>query len=98
MTIVFCEHCQTKACLCILRIPDSKTIMVNTGGRGVVNPTSMLLSTSMMLSYLGEVVAAKRLQNALQETIKEGIAITPDMGGNAGTMEMAETIAKKVAV
>lgn len=72
--------------------------MVNTGGRGVVNPTSMLLSTSMMLSYLGEVVAAKRLENALQETIKEGIAITPDMGGNSGTMEMAETIAKKLAV
>ena len=70
--------------------------MVNSGGRGVVNPTSMLLSTSMMLSYLGEVVAAKRLENALQETIKEGIAVTPDMGGNAGTMQMAEMIARKL--
>lgn len=67
---------------------------VNTG-RGVVNPTSILLSASMMLKHLGEVNAAQRLQAGLEETIKNG-ETTPDLGGSAGTMQMAEAVAKKL--
>eukprot|EP00438_Fugacium_kawagutii_P024131 Skav222767 [mRNA] locus=scaffold600:293858:294076:+ [translate_table: standard] len=63
-------------------------------GRGVVNPTSILLSASMMLRHLGELAAAKRLQAALEETIKNG-ETTPDLGGSTGTMQMAEAVAKK---
>lgn len=63
-------------------------------GKGIVNPTSMLLSASMMLDHLGEVEAARRLEAALA-TIREG-ETTPDLGGKAGTMQMAEAVAKKL--
>ena len=63
-------------------------------GKWIVNPTSMLLSASMMLDHLGEVEAARRLEAALA-TIREG-ETTPDLGGKAGTMQMAEAVAKKL--
>ena len=62
-----------------------------------MNPTSMLLSASMMLGHLGEVEAARRLEAALAATIREG-ETTPDLGGKAGTMQMAEAVAKKLRV
>ena len=61
----------------------------------MVNPTSMLLSGSMMLKHLGEVDAAERMEAALQETIRDG-ETTPDLGGQVGTMQMAEAVAKKL--
>lgn len=66
-------------------------------GKGMVNPTSMLLSASMMLGHLGEVEAARRLAAALAATIRE-VETTPDLGGKAGTMQMAEAVAKKLRV
>ena len=48
----------------------------------------------MMLDHLGEVEAARRLEAALA-TIREG-ETTPDLGGKAGTMQMAEAVAKKL--
>jgi hypothetical protein len=44
--------------------------------------------------HLGEVEAARRLEAALA-TIREG-ETTPDLGGKAGTMQMAEAVAKKL--
>eukprot|EP00930_Biecheleria_cincta_P057147 TRINITY_DN43120_c0_g1_i1.p1 TRINITY_DN43120_c0_g1~~TRINITY_DN43120_c0_g1_i1.p1 ORF type:complete len:368 (+),score=52.34 TRINITY_DN43120_c0_g1_i1:110-1213(+) len=65
-------------------------------GRDIVNPTSMLLSAALMLRHLGEVAAEKALGQALEAVIQEGVATTADLGGSAGTMQMAEAVAAKL--
>lgn len=65
-------------------------------GQYKVNPTAIILSAWMMLDYLGEGEAAQKLLNAVKKTIKEGKAVTYDLGGTASTLEMAEEIARNV--
>ena len=60
------------------------------------NPTALILSAVMMLRYLGEFSEADRVENALAAVIKEGTVVTPDLGGNARGMEMAEEIIRKM--
>jgi len=66
-------------------------------GQNKVNPTALLLSAKLMLEHLGEIEAAKKLENAIAEVIKEGKVVTYDLGGNAKNYEMAEEIIRKLA-
>lgn len=61
-------------------------------GQYKVNPTAMLMSTKMMLDWLGEKEMAARLVNAIAATIKEGKVRTYDMGGTASTLDMTRAI------
>ena len=69
-------------------------------GLNKVNPTALILSGVMMLQYLGETEAARRLQAAVEQVIAEKVKVTYDLvpaGASAvGTQEMAEAIAAKV--
>jgi isocitrate dehydrogenase (NAD+) len=65
-------------------------------GANKVNPAAMILSAALMLEYLGEIEAAKRVQTALVSVLKEGRQVTYDLGGSAGTREMARAIADRV--
>jgi isocitrate dehydrogenase (NAD+) len=49
-----------------------------------------------MLRHIGEIEAAGRIETALAAQIKEGVAVTPDLGGSFGTMEMAEALAELI--
>ena len=61
-----------------------------------VNPCAEILSGALMLSYLGEKAQSKRVEKAVSEVIAEGKAVTYDLGGDAGTKEMAEAIIQKI--
>ncbi len=61
-------------------------------GQNRANPTAMIMAAVMMLGYIGENEAAGRIQNALAELIKEGKQVTADLGGSAGTKEMAAAL------
>ncbi len=65
-------------------------------GQNKVNPTAIILSAVLMLRHVGEREAAERLQSAVASVIGEGKAVTYDLGGSAGTREMAEGIAELV--
>jgi methanogen homoisocitrate dehydrogenase len=65
-------------------------------GKGIANPSAMILSSIMMLNYLKEYDAANKVDNALKEVLIEGKALTPDLGGNASTMKMARAISEKI--
>lgn len=65
-------------------------------GKNKVNPSAMILSSVLMLRHLGEREAADKVENALREVIKEGEKVTYDLGGEAGTSEMAEAIARVI--
>jgi len=63
-------------------------------GQYRVNPTAMLLSTKLMLDWLGETKSAQRLLEAISENILEGKIKTYDLGGNNTTLEVANDIAR----
>ncbi len=65
-------------------------------GKNLANPMALILSGAMMLDHLGEQQAADRVRNAVHAVLKEGQKLTRDLGGTAGTTEIAEAIATKV--
>jgi isocitrate dehydrogenase (NAD+) len=56
-------------------------------GKGIANPTAILMSGIMMLDHLGEAEAARRIEQALRRVYREGRHLTPDVGGKATTEE-----------
>ena len=65
-------------------------------GQYKVNPMAMLLTTKMMLDYLGEFDTAESLEAAIAAVIEEGKVRTYDMGGSNTTLEIAEAVAKRL--
>ncbi len=65
-------------------------------GKGIANPIAMVLTAAMMLKYLGEKKAARAIEAAVNELTDEGANLTPDLGGNASTQQVAKSIAQKV--
>ena len=61
-------------------------------GLNKANPTALLLSGVLMLRHLGELEAAERVEAAVVGVIAEGKAVTYDLGGSAGTSEMADAV------
>jgi 3-isopropylmalate dehydrogenase len=66
-------------------------------GRGVANPSAMILSAVMMLDYIEENNEARKLEKALIDVLSEGKVVTSDLGGTASTMEMAAEVRLKFA-
>ena len=65
-------------------------------GKNLANPMALILSSAMMLDHLGEHAAADRVRAAVHAVLKEGKKLTHDLGGTAGTTEIAEAIATRV--
>lgn len=61
-------------------------------GKGIANPTALMQSAVMMLEHLGEVDAARRLQNAIVRVYQEGKHLTPDVGGAASTAQFTDAV------
>lgn len=74
-------------------------------GHGIANPIAMILSGAMMLDWLGhrhdlpEMAAdGARLRAAVDAVIADGRVRTRDMGGMAGTTEVAAAIGEALGV
>ncbi len=65
-------------------------------GKNKVNPTATILSGAWMLDYLGEKKAAKAIFDATFKVMKEGKSLTYDLGGRAGTNQMAQAIIRRL--
>ncbi|KAG5979235.1 NAD-dependent isocitrate dehydrogenase [Claviceps digitariae] len=65
-------------------------------GKGLANPTALLLSSIMMLRHMGLNEHAARIEKAIFDTMAEGKALTGDLGGKARTHEYAAAIIKKL--
>ena len=61
-------------------------------GQNRVNPAAMILCGAMLMEHLEEFEAAQRIRDAVKAVIKEGRAVTPDLGGNAKTTVMTNVI------
>jgi isocitrate dehydrogenase (NAD+) len=65
-------------------------------GKNMANPIALILSGAMMLDHLGEHQAADRVRVGVNEVLQEGKKLTRDLGGSAGTTEIAEAIASRI--
>ena len=61
-------------------------------GKGLANPTALLMSSIMMLDHLGERSVARRVESALEKVYREGKHTTQDVGGKAGTAEFTDAV------
>ncbi|RKZ30498.1 isocitrate/isopropylmalate dehydrogenase family protein [bacterium] len=61
-----------------------------------VNPIAMLISTCLMLDYVGQKELAEALEKAISDVIAEGKYRTYDMGGTSTTLEVAKAVASRL--
>ena len=66
-------------------------------GKGLANPTALLMSALLMLDHLGERAAAERIEAALLKTYREGIYTTRDVGGKANTEQFTNAVLDSLA-
>lgn len=65
-------------------------------GKGIINPTAMLLSGAMMLTYLGYGEQAASLEQAIAQVYRQGQVLPVDQGGHASTIEFAEAVREQL--
>jgi isocitrate dehydrogenase (NAD+) len=66
-------------------------------GRGIANPTGLLLSACMLLDYVGQAEPAGRIRAALDRVVRANSVRTRDMGGDASTDTFANAIVGALA-
>jgi isocitrate dehydrogenase (NAD+) len=62
-------------------------------GKGVANPTALILSAALMLQYMGEREASARVERAVRHVYAKTTVRTGDLGGNATTAEFTRAVA-----
>ena len=67
-------------------------------GKGLANPTALLMSGIMMLDHLNERPAARRIEVALERVYREGKHATRDLGGKATTQEFTDAVISALPV
>jgi len=65
-------------------------------GKGVANPTALMLSGVLMLKHLGERKAADCLETAIYGVLGDGHVRTGDLGGKAGTEAYTDAIVARI--
>lgn len=66
-------------------------------GKGIANPIAVIRSAVMMLDHVGQRAAAERVERAVMSTLKNGVGLTPDLGGNGTTATITQEIVGNLA-
>jgi len=61
-------------------------------GKGIANPTALLLAGAIMLEHVGKAAEAKRLRSALDATLVKDNVRTGDLGGSASTRSFTDAV------
>ena len=65
-------------------------------GKGIINPTAMLLSAAMMLDYFGYTEQARHLEQAIASVYREGRTLPVDQGGQASTNDFVTAVKEQL--
>jgi isocitrate dehydrogenase (NAD+) len=66
-------------------------------GQGIANPTALALAAGMMLDYLGQIDAGRRLRNGILASLKDDRLRTRDIGGQADTKTFTQGVIDHIA-
>jgi isocitrate dehydrogenase (NAD+) len=61
-------------------------------GKGIANPTAVMLAGSMMLDRMGQRERGQRLEAAIRTVIAAGKDLTPDIGGKGTTRSFTDRV------
>jgi isocitrate dehydrogenase (NAD+) len=61
-------------------------------GKGIANPSALILAACMMLEYMNDGERAVRVRTALETTIREKKTVTRDLGGTATTDQFTDAV------
>ncbi|MBI2898063.1 MAG: isocitrate/isopropylmalate dehydrogenase family protein, partial [Deltaproteobacteria bacterium] len=65
-------------------------------GKGIANPTAVILSAALMLDHIGEDRASRRIESAVRSVLARGEVRTRDLGGTAGTAEYTAAVLEEL--
>ncbi len=65
-------------------------------GKGIANPTALLLAAALMLDHVGRGDLAGRLRTAIDAVLNGDGVRTRDLGGTASTQECAQAVVRRV--
>jgi homoisocitrate dehydrogenase len=65
-------------------------------GKGIANPLASIRSAALMLRHLGYTQGADRLDTAVDQVIREGQFLTPDLKGKSTTNEVLEAVLRRL--
>jgi isocitrate dehydrogenase (NAD+) len=65
-------------------------------GKGIANPTALILSSALMLEDLGEREAASKVRGAVERVLAAGKVRTGDLGGRATTREYVDALVAEI--
>ncbi|HEV7586640.1 MAG TPA: isocitrate/isopropylmalate family dehydrogenase [Longimicrobium sp.] len=65
-------------------------------GKGIANPAALLMAAIMMLQHMGQPAPAARIRDALEQTIREGDSLTPDLKGTGTTDSFADAVIRRL--
>ena len=66
-------------------------------GRGIANPIATVLAAAMMLDHLGQADPARRIERAVESVLAAGAPRTPDLGGQATTMDVTNALVEALS-
>jgi len=61
-------------------------------GKGVANPTAVMLAACQMLDHMGQDALAQRIQTAIETVLRERKQLTRDLGGSASTEQYTDAV------
>jgi isocitrate dehydrogenase (NAD+) len=61
-------------------------------GKGIANPTAVMLAACQMLDHMGETALAARVKDAIEKTLRDGKTVTGDVGGTASTDQYTDAV------
>jgi isocitrate dehydrogenase (NAD+) len=61
-------------------------------GKGVANPTAVMLAGAMLLDRMGQRERGQRLESAIRKVIADGKDLTPDIGGRGTTGSFTDRV------
>ncbi|WWC70857.1 uncharacterized protein I206_104809 [Kwoniella pini CBS 10737] len=65
-------------------------------GQNIANPIASIRSAALLLSSLGYVEPAARINEAVDAVLSEGQYLTPDLGGKSSTTDVTDAILKRL--
>jgi len=60
----------------------------------IANPVAAIRSAALMLEYMGYTEPALQIYDAVNEVLRQGQVLTPDLGGKSTTDEVVEAVLK----
>lgn len=63
-------------------------------GKGIANPSGLMLSAVMLLEHIGQTAAATRMRSAIHAALADGATRTRDLGGQADTVTFTDAIVR----